>query len=539
MFAASLKLGSLVLLLGLMSCQGKNTKSGNTLYLNIGGEPATLSPLASGDGYATSVQGYIFEGLLERDLDTFEWKPALATEWKISPDKKVFDFKLREGVKWSDGVEFTADDVKYSYDVIFTDEYKAVQARSYYEAIKEVQVVDKYNVRFILKDEYFLNFEYCAGIQVLPKHFYTNPENKKDFNKKLIGTGPYLFTKYDKGQKIILVKNPDWWGNKVESEKTSWRIPKLVLKFSSEENVSLELLKKGEIDFLGLRPDGFLKKTVGKIWEDKVIKVKTENKTPKGYNFIGFNFKHPILKELAVRKALSMLFNRPLMEEKFEYNLTKPANGPIYVQSDYANPNVQPVAYDPQEAIKILNAAGWKDSDKDGTLDKVINGKKTDLSFTIIEPTQEMMKYLTVFKEDASKAGVDVNIKNVEWNSFVKLLEEKNFDAVRLAWGGGSVDIDLKQIWHTSSIAGGGSNFISYSNKEVDALIDQYRKIYEKEKRIPLLQKAHALIAADYPYIFFFNPTYTLYAHTKRIQKEKDTFVYGIGQQYWTLKKND
>ena len=536
MFSTSMKLVFFVLILSLVACQGKNKKSNNSLYLNIGGEPTTLNPLSSVDGYTPAVHSYIFEGLLDRDMDTYAWKPSLATEWKISNDKRSFDFKLREGVKFHDGTEFTAEDVKFSFDVIFTDDYKAVQARSYYEAIKEVQIIDKYNVRFILKDDYFQNFEYCAGLTILPKHFYTNPENKKDFGKKLSGTGAYMFTKYDKGQKIILVKNPNWWGNTAETEKGSHTIPKVVLRFSSEENVSLELLKKGDIDFLGLRPDGFVKKTAGKIWEEKIVKVKTENKTPKGYNFIAFNFKHPILKELQVRKALTMLFNRPLMLDKFEYNLSDPATGPIYVQSDYANHEVKPVAYDPQAALKILNDAGWKDSDKNGILDKLIGGKKTDLSFTIMEPTQEMMKYLTVFKEDASKAGVDINIKNVEWNSFVKLIEERNFDAVRLAWGAGGVDADLKQVWHSSSISGTGSNFIGYSNKEVDRLIDQYRKIYEKEGRIPLLRKAHAIIASEYPYIFFFNMKYTLYATTKRVVRPKDTFQYGLGQQYWTLK---
>ena len=186
--------------------------------------------------------------------------------------------------------------------------------------------------------------------------------------------------------------------------------------------------------------------------------------------------------------------------------------------------------------MKILKESGWIDSDKNGILDKIIGGKKIDLSFTILEPTEMMMKYLTVFKEDASKAGVEINIKNVEWNSFVKLIEERNFDAVRLAWGGGTVDLDLKQIWHTSSISGAGSNFISYSNKEVDRLIDQYRKIYEKKDRIPLLQKAHAIIASEYPYIFFFNKSSTLYATTKRVVKPKDTFQYSLGQQYWSLK---
>lgn len=538
MLSRGLKLAllSLVILVALIGCQEKSKKPSTTIYYNIGGEPTTLSPLSAVDGYSQSVHGYMFEGLLDRDVETYEWKPALATEWKISEDKRTFDFKLREGVKWHDGKEFTAEDVKYSYDVIFTDDYKAVQLRSYYESIKEVQVIDKHNIRFIVKDDYFQNFESCAGIQVLPKHFYSNPENKKDLGKKLVGTGPYMLKKYDKGQKIVLEKNPSWWGNTAETEKGANTIPKVVLRFSSEENVSLELLKKGDLDFLALQPDGFVKKTVGKIWEDKIDKVKAENKSPKGYSFIAFNFKNPILKDLEVRKALSMLFNQQLIVEKFEYNLSVPASGPIYDQSDYSNPAVKPAPYDPQNALKILHAAGWKDSDKNGTLDKVIGGKKTDLSFTILEPSPDMMKYLTVFKEDASKSGVEINLKSVEWNSFIKLLDERNFDAVRLAWGPGGVDWDPKQIWHSASIAGTGSNFISYSNKEVDSLIDQSRKLYEKEKRVELLRKVHAIISSEYPYIFFTNKKFGLYATTKRVDRPKDTYPYGIGQQYWKLK---
>lgn len=529
------KLVFLFLLFSLVACQDKGKKSKSTIYYNIGGEPTTLSPLSASDGYTTAVHSYVFESLLDRDLDTYEWKPALATEWKISEDKKVFDFKLREGVKWHDGKEFTAEDVKYSYDVIFSDDFKAVQVRPYYESIKSVEVLDKHTVRFTVKDEYFQNFDVCATLTILPKHFYSDAANKKKFGREIIGTGPYKLSKYDKGQKMVMEKNKDWWGMTVDSEKDTNVIPKIVLRMVSEENVSLELLKKGDLDFLGMRPDGFVKKTVGKIWDDKIIKVKTENKTPKGYSFIGWNLKHPILKDKEVRKALAMLFNRPLMLDKFEYNLSEYATGPIYVQSDYANTSVKPVPFDPSEALKILRQAGWKDTDKDGLLDKVINGKKRKLSITIMEPTQEAMKYLTIFKEDASKVGVEINIKNIEWNSFVKLLDERKFEAVRLAWGGGSVDIDPKQIWHTQSSLGAGSNFISYSNPEVDKLIDQARQTYNKEDRIPLLQKIHALVAEDYPYVFWFNNRYTLYGHSKRVIKPKDTFKYGLGQQYWKL----
>lgn len=525
----------LVLLISLVSCRDNARKKGNSITYNIGAEPATLSPLSAKEASAYDVHGYLYETLLDKDLETYEWKPLLATEWTISKDNKVFEFKLREGVKWHDGKELTAEDVKFSYDVIYTDDWKAIQIRPYYDAIESVEVLDKYRVRFKVKDDYFQNFDVAATLTILPKHFYGDKKNKKIFGKMLLGSGPYKFDKYDRGMKIVLTQNPDWWGSSVESEKDSYQIKKINLKMVQEESVQLELLKRGDLDFQGFRPEAYVKKTKGPIWEEKIVKVKTENKTPKGYSFIGFNLKHPILRDKEVRKALSMLFNRPLMLKKFEYGLSTYANGPIYVQSDYNNPEVKPVEYDPQEALKILRNAGWRDTDKDGLLDKVIKGKKTSLTVTILEPLADMVKYLTVFKEDASKVGVDIQIKNIEWNSFVKLLDEKNFDAVRLAWSGGGVEWDPKQIWHSDSIEGASSNFISYSNPEVDRLIDQARKLYDRDQRIPLLQRVHKIIANDYPYIFWFNPKYSLYGHTKRVIKPKETFKYGIGQQYWKV----
>ena len=109
--------------------------------------------------------------------------------------------------------------------------------------------------------------------------------------------------------------------------------------------------------------------------------------------------------------------------------------------------------------MSLLRAEGWKDTDGDMILDKVINGKKEKLSFTILEPSKDFEKYLTIFKEDAKKAGVEIKIKVIEWNTFIKLLNERKFEAVRLGWSAGSIEIDPKQIWHSSSISGGGSNF--------------------------------------------------------------------------------
>jgi peptide/nickel transport system substrate-binding protein/microcin C transport system substrate-binding protein len=115
-------------------------------------------------------------------------------------------------------------------------------------------------------------------------------------------------------------------------------------------------------------------------------------------------------------------------------------------------------------------------------------------------------------------------------------MDESKFDAVALAWGGGSVDNDPKQIWHSASIGKGGSNFIGYSNKEVDKLIDKAREELDKQKRIPLYQEIYRKIAEDAPYAFLFNDKFVLYAINSRIQQPKDTFKFAIGREYFSVK---
>ena len=171
-------------------------------------------------------------------------------------------------------------------------------------------------------------------------------------------------------------------------------------------------------------------------------------------------------------------------------------------------------------------------------LDKVIGGVKRKLRLTILEPRKDYRKYLTVFQQDAKRVGVDIQIKLIEWNTFIKLLDERKFDAVRLGWsGGGMVDIDPKQIWHSTSYKNKGSNFIGYSNKKVDQLIDEARMTLDRKQRIALLKKVFRLVADDVPYAFLFNSKYGMYAHSKRLKRKKDTYKFSIGSSYWWLER--
>lgn len=518
--------------------EDKDKKQENIFSISTGVTPPNINPLGSSSVDATVVQNFALEGLMDADPDTMEWRPALAESYEISDDGTLFTFKIRKGIKWHDGKPFTAEDVKFSYDIIFRDDYQTQRIRPYFDNFDSPKLIDEYTIQWKAKKKYHKNFDVLASggyLTIVPKHIYDKPEDKKALNKVLIGTGPYILKELKRGKWALFEKNPDWWGRNVEHMKNRYDWDKVIIRFIKGEQPELENFKKGKLSYLGITPEQYMKKTEGGNWGKKYHKVKTQNKSVKGYAFVGFNLRKPLFQSLKTRKALAHLMNRRLMIEKFFYNFSIPATGPLYQQNPYANPNIKPLEFDPQLALSILREDGWKDTDGDQVLDKMINGQKTSLKFTFLIPNKDWEKYFTIFKEDAKQVGVDIDLKVIEWNSFLKKLDERSFEVVALAWGGGSVSWDPKQIWHSESSEGTGSNFIGYSNPEVDRLIDQARETMDKDKRIPILHKVYELIANDVPYIFMFNRKFETYVYQDHIKRPKDTFVYDIGTAYWKV----
>lgn len=517
------------------------SKSTATFKYNLGQQPTTMNPLSSTDAYSSRVQAYVVESLAARNDDTYDWEPSLASSFEIAPNGLEYTFTLREGVKWHDGKPFTAEDVKFSFDAILhpKNKYKTAHLRPYFENIASCEIIAPNKVKFTAKKKYFGNFNVVAGMDVVPKHLYADPtdEQKKVLNKTLVGTGPYIFEKFKRGKNITLKKNPEWWGNNDPAQKGKHQFSGILMRFVKDGTIAIQRAERGDLDFIALNAEEFMKKTNSKNWGKKVFKVKAQNQAPKGYGFIGWNMKSDLFKSREVRLALYHLINRRLMIKKFDFDMNLPATGPWYQQSVYADPSIKPIEFDPNKALEILRKDGWKDTDGDAILDKTIDGKKVKFSFTILEPNKEFVKYLTIFKEDAKKAGVDVNIKVVEWNTFIKKLDERGFDAVRLAWSGGSVDLDPKQIWHSTSYLNKGSNFVGYENKRVDKLIDEARSTIDKQARIKKLQEVYREIAKDVPYAFLFNSKFAFYGHTKQTKRPKDTFNFSVGLSHWWIEK--
>jgi peptide/nickel transport system substrate-binding protein/microcin C transport system substrate-binding protein len=272
-------------------------------------------------------------------------------------------------------------------------------------------------------------------------------------------------------------------------------------------------------------------KTEGAPWGKEVLKKKVENLQSKSYGYIGWNMTRDMFKDKKVRRGLAMMMNREEMNKKFRFGMSLPATGPWYQQSEYADPKIKAIAFDPKKAVALFKEAGWTDSNKDGVLDK--DGKAFE--FSLFFANKDTQKYWVLYQEDLKKVGIKMNLQLLEWNALLKTLDERKFDAVALGWGGGSVDLDPKQIWHTDSMKDGGSNRVAYSNKEVDKLIEEGAAELDKKKRVQIYRKVYALIAEDAPYAFMFNDKFILYAVNKQIGLPKDTYKFAVGTDYWWM----
>lgn len=510
---------------------------GGVLVFHLESEPESLHPIMASDTYSSQVNGFIHDSMCARDINTWDLIPRLAEKWETSPNGLEFTFTLRKDAFFHNGENVTAEDVKFSLEHVREPKLQALNLVPYYEGLVKVEILDKYKLKFTAKEKYFKNLSVICGITVIPKSVYGNVDKSVKMQKEGIGAGPYKLEKYDKGQQIVLKKFDKWFGDKLPIYKGYYNFGQVSFKFTKELNVAAEKLKKGDLDYAELlRADDYLAVT-GKPFKPLYNQPKfqgkaVKNKMPKSYGYIGFNFLDPILKDKNVRLAIAHLVNREEMNKKFYEGLNDLATGPVSVNSNQAA-DVKPIEFNPAKAQDLLAKSGWADTDKNGVLDKVINGKKTELSLSYIYARKESEKQWTIIKEDAKKAGINIELKFLEWNSFLKTIDDNKMQLYAMGWGGGDVEMDPKQIWHSTSSKKGGSNRGSYANPEVDKLIDQGRAELNDAKRSAIFKKAYTLIANDVPYVFLFNVKYDFYAMSKKVAQPGDTFNYDFGVTSW------
>ena len=478
--------------------QNQPGDEGDWLIWALTDEPGTLNPLTrrviSADWV---VWGNIFEGLVDYDYDEVKLKPMLAKSYEVSNDGRVMTFHLRDDIHFSDGVAITADDVIFTYETIINPGVDAAQLAHYYKDVEKVVKVDDKTVSFILKKPYFKSLEFMGlqDVGVLPRHIYEF-EDPAQFNKmrsEPVGSGPYIFEKWDVGREIVLRRNENYWGTKP-------RLRKIVFRIITNEVAAVQALRAGDVDFLRPLPEQFADMSAD---EDFAGQFKCLSYfTPKiPYFYVGWNNDSVFFKDKRVRLAMTHLINRDEIIKYLLKGQARVTTGPFYIYGRQNNPDIERWPYDPEKANQLLDQAGWTDSDGDGIRDK----DGVAFSFRLMIRSEDpFYERLSKFINNAlAKAGVEAIPDPYEWSIFIERLLDREFEAEISGWGG-VVEEDPYQLWHSSQGTGRGSNHVGYNNKQADGLIEQARKTLDEQKRNEFYHRLHEIIHDEQPYTFLY-----------------------------------
>ncbi|UCE98581.1 MAG: peptide-binding protein [Planctomycetota bacterium] len=462
------------------------------------GEPRTLNPISvEGDLGARHIYFNIFETLFYYDLDYdgVKLEPVLAERMEVSDDGIEITVTLKANIWFSDGVPVTADDVVFTYETIMNPGVDAPNIRNYYENFKEVVKIDERTVKFILNEVYWKTLESVGIFEVLPKHIYEfeDPEAFNSRRSNPIGSGPYVFEKWDVGQQVVLRRNENYWGKKAKLEK-------LIFRFITNPTAALQALRAHEVDFYEPTSEQFAEMSADEEFK-KEFKILSYWEPSGGYAFIGWNLVRSFFQDGRVRLAMTHILNRQEMVEHLLRGYGTVVTGPFYIHGRQSDPNVKPWSYAPEKAKLLLDEAGWVDTDGDGIRDK--DGVAFRFKYSYPPGGTATERIAKLMKDEAAKVGIEVIPDPVEWSIFVERLNKREFDAVTLMWGG-TIESDPYQIWHSSQIKGRGNNFISFTNAEADAIIEEARRTLDEKKRYHLYHKLHRLLHEEQPYTFLF-----------------------------------
>ncbi len=467
-----------------------------------------LTPLVEADLYQTIVANYVVETLITRDPYTLEWQPLIAKTWSVSKDGLTYRYELHRDVLFSDGMPLTSEDVVYSFELIMDPEINSPRLKSYYANIDSVEAQGPYAVEFKLKEPYFLGLSTSGGMDILPKHYYQqfSAEEINTLPGLLLGSGPYMLPgdpeDWQPGERVELVRNPNYWGNAYGARPT---FDRLVWMITKEENAAIINFKNGELDRYGIQPDRY-----PILIKDEALRANATlhsfTAAGGGYRYIGWNQqrdgKPTKFADVRVRRALTMLTDRQRLADELLNGQATVAAGPFDPTTQQSNPIIEPWPYDPQQAQALLRQAGWWDRDGDGLIENDA-GEKFVIDLIYPAGNAGYRSQALFLKDSYAGAGIVLQANETEWNTMLSKIKGRQFDAISLGWGG-AIESDPYQIFHSDQIDG-GNNATSYANPELDALIEKARITLDEEQRNALWHQVHQHLHDDQPYTFLFN----------------------------------
>ncbi|MCX5156734.1 ABC transporter substrate-binding protein [Streptomyces sp. NBC_00291] len=447
------------LLTGTAACSAPSSggdpgRAADTAVVGIATEPESLSPLL---GYGKDGNSKIFDGLLTHDAN-MRLRPALAEALpEVSADGRTYTYRLRQGVKFSDGHPFGVKDVVFTYRTIL-DAKTNNASKTELDAIQGVQARGDDTVVFTLKYPY-APFAERTVLPIAPEHIAGRQDvNSGAFTTRPVGTGPYVLTGWSRGEKIGFKANPTYWGGEPAVKKFTM----VVIK---DDDVRATRLRSGELDG-AILPPALAKALGGKGGAKGTARTLHAAKTF-DYRNVTLPTAHAVTGDTAVRRALDLAVDRTTMVDKLLEGAGKPAYGPVPTDSPWFTAGTER-AYDLDQAKRILDEAGWKTAD-DGIRTK--DGIRASFPLWYTSGDKIRQDHALAFASDARKAGIEVKTEAGTW----EVIEPRMKTDAVLAGGGSPADPDFDQylLLHSTLAGDGFNNMARYDNKTVDqALLD-------------------------------------------------------------------
>lgn len=460
-----------------------------------------------------------------------------AGEWSDIQEQTYLTHYLRDDVKWSDGTPFTTKDMEFAYAVVMNHDVDADHLRPYFIDLIECRALAPRVLRMRYRQQYFKSMEIASefGTIAPPFHFFANlfketgreltldkltPDEEKAqkkvsvhgqefgkffntdsrYNQAPLGTGPYIVDKWQSKDRIELVRNPNYWNT-----EHAGHLDRIIIKFIPDQVSAMAALKAGEIDFFyDMSPEQYFEDwpNIDKKRRDDYVQASWYSPA---FSYFGWNLLSPYFQDRRVRIALTLLFDRQDFVDTKLHGAGAVVSGSQYYFGPGYDRDVAPLAYDPETAKELLADAGWVDTDNDGILDR--DGKKFQIELFLAQGKPINLQRCEVLQKNLKAAGIDLQIKPLEWASFIEKVRAKACDVITVSWAT-PVESDPFQIWHSSGAGreSRGSNHVSFANPEADALIDMLRMTLDEKKRERIHQSFHRLIDAEQPYLFLWIP---------------------------------
>ena len=500
------------------SCSNKKREQNNRIVSAVQSDAESLNPLFAFSFQEVNITELLYPGLVQHEWNdstgTVETFPMAAKSWTWNNDSTSITINIRDDIYWRDSVKFTAQDVIFSYDAYSDPDIQSrlfgtfnhfiLEKNQHIDIQKSFESENPYSIKINFRPDSHPGL-YDIDIPIIPMHIFSKLDRKNfavlEKGKDTVTCGAFYLYKWNHGQSIILRADEKSFLHKQGT------VNELIFKVIPDYNSRVTQLKNGEIDMMdNVKPDQLAElKSAGKF---NIVPVKGREYDYAGWNNVdpdAFAHKKILPNELfgnsEVRIALSYAINREEILSEFLGNNGDLAVGPVaHIFKDAYNYDLKPIEYNPVKAKQILAAAGWKDNDRNGIIEK--NGK--EFSFTLNyaggNPRREFAA--TVVKNNLKSIGIDVRTEPLEQGVFL----EKMFTHKLNAWLGGwsvPIPLDLVIYWH-SNLTLAPLNITGYKNIRADEILDKLAKTKSEADKNTLYKELQFILYQDCPVTFLY-----------------------------------